>query len=158
MVQCYICGESLNEPSKCILCEEYVCQEHSRSFEVGHEKSEGSERKLYAYVCDRCMEIVEELKRKPREEWTEEDKTKSKGMIGKIITALGKAGLAIITAIFAFALWLFAKGEKESDELNQVNLAIGQADANSKMPNESTSETSFAEETEFKEEEEGVAI
>jgi len=157
-MRCYICGESLNEPSKCILCEEYVCQEHSRSFEVGHEKSEGSERKLYAYVCDRCMEIVEELKRKPREEWTEEDKTKSKGMIGKIITALGKAGLAIITTIFAFVLWLFAKGEKETDELNQVNLAIGQAEGDSETPNESTSETSFAEETTFKEEEEGVAM
>jgi hypothetical protein len=51
------------------------------SFEVGQEKSDSSERKTYAYVCDRCMGSIEELKQKPREEWTEEDKSKSRGIL-----------------------------------------------------------------------------
>ena len=156
-LQCYICSRSLNQPSKCILCDEYVCQDHSRSYEVGEEKSDRSERKIYAYVCDRCMEAVEELKKKPREEWTDEDKAKSKGKIHKILSALGKAGVAIVTALFAFALWLFAKGENDGGESEQMLNAQG--DVNTEpSPSDSTGEASFAEETTFKEEEAGVAM
>ena len=148
-MQCHICNRSLNQASKCIICEEYVCTDHSRSFEVGSEKSEGSERKIYAYICDRCMETVEELKRKPRDEWTEEDKAKSKGMIGKILEALGQAGITIVAAIFTFALWLIAKGQKESGEEEHVSIADGGVKLIG-FPSEPTGEASFAEQTTFK--------
>ena len=153
MLKCYICSKSLNESSKCILCEKYVCQEHSRQFEVGDEKSDASERRIYAYICDQCMEALEELKKKPRDEWTEEDKAKSKGMIGKILRALGKAGMAIITAIFAFALWLFAKGTKENGEPEQSPI-VGSDAKSEEFAAESTGDASFAEEPTFKEEDE----
>jgi len=157
MVHCYICGKGLNEPSKCILCEEYVCRTHSRSFDVGNEKSNGYEKRVYAHICDRCMEAVEELKRKPREEWNEEDKTKSKGMIGKILNALGKAGLAIVTAIFAFTFWLFTKGENKSGESEQAHIAQDNVTME-ESPSESIGETFFAERPTFKEDEPSVAV
>ena len=101
------------------------------------------------------MEAVEELKKKPREEWTEEDKAKSKGMIDKILGALGKAGIAIVTAIFAFAMWLFAKALKQNGEADQT--AIAESDVKpEESPSESRGEASFAEETTFKEDETGV--
>jgi hypothetical protein len=152
VLECYICGKSLSEPNKCILCEKYICQEHSRQFEVGDEKSDASEKKIYAYICDHCMEAVEELKSKPRDEWTEEDKTKSKGMIGKIIRALGRAGMVIITAIFAFALWLFAKGTKENGEPEQSPIVESDAKPG-ESATESMADTSFTEETTFEEDE-----
>lgn len=66
MTQCHICGKSLKQPSKCVLCDKYVCDNHSRSFEVGQEKSGNDQKKVNAYVCDECMQAVEELKKKPR--------------------------------------------------------------------------------------------
>jgi len=155
-LECYICSKSLNEPSKCILCEKYVCQEHSHKFEVGEEKSDASEKKVYAYICDQCMEAVEELKKKPRDEWTEEDKAKSKGMIGKILRALGRAGMAIITAIFAFALWLFAKGTKENGGPEQSPTVESDVKLGESTP-QSMGDGSFAEETTFQEDEATVA-
>jgi hypothetical protein len=155
-LKCYICGRFLTSPNKCILCEKYICQEHSRSFEVGVEKSDNSEKKVYAYICDRCMEAVEELKRKPREEWTDEDKTKSKGMIGKILGALGKAGIVIISTIFAFALWLFAK-RKEENEQDLTLIAENDAELIESL-NKSTEEELFTEEMTFKEDEDNTAM
>lgn len=145
MTQCHICGESLKQPSKCILCDEYVCDNHSRSFEVGQEKSGNDQKKVNAYVCDECMQAVEELKKKPREEWTEEDKGKSKGMMEKIIMALGAAGMAIITGIFMFATWVYAKSvDGEESEMNDSSVPEGGG------PEEfANAETSFTQEDTF---------
>jgi hypothetical protein len=148
--QCYICGTTITQSKKCILCDEYVCEKHSDSFEVGQEKSDIENKKIYAYICERCMEAVEELKRKPREKWTEEDKTKSKGMIGKILGALGKAGMIIIASIFAFALWLFTKGERDTNDAGFTN--IPESETKLEFQTESTGETSFTEESTFKKE------
>jgi len=157
-MECYICHKTLDQASKCILCEEYVCQEHSRSYEVGHERSEGSERKIHAYICDRCIEAVEELKRKPREEWSDEDKAKSKGMIGKILHALGVVGMTIILAIFTFALWILAKGDEEGDEPGTSSMIDGDAKSGWDFPSESMGEGSFTEETTFEEDESATAM
>lgn len=156
MTQCHICGQSLKQASKCILCEKFVYQKHAQSFEVGEEKSSGRETKMNAYVCNECMNAVEELKKKPREEWTEEDKGKSKGMIEKIIMTLGAAGMAIIMGIFMFALWIYAKtsgtGEAEIDET-----AEGHAIPEWSFPSEPL-EGSFSEEQTFQENQPGMAM
>jgi hypothetical protein len=96
------------------------------------------------------MEAIEELKKKPRREWTEEDKAKSKGMIGKILRTLGKAGVAIVTAIFAFAMWMFSKGKEKNSELDQTYIVKSEEKPEGFL-NESTDEASFMEETTFKE-------
>jgi hypothetical protein len=103
------------------------------------------------------MEAVEELKKKPREEWTDEDKAKSKGKIHKILSALGKAGVAIVTAIFAFALWIFAKGENQDGQPEQMPNVEGDVNVE-QLSSDSPGEASFTEETTFKEEESGVAM
>lgn len=155
-MQCHICGESLKQPGKCILCDQPVCENHSLSFEVGEEKSGNNSTKVNAYVCDECMNAVDELKKKPREEWTEEDKGKSKGMIEKIIMTLGAAGMAIIMGIFMFAFWIYAKtsgtGENEIDETTE-----GHAITEWSFPSEPL-EGSFSEEQTFQENQPGMAM
>ena len=148
MTQCHICGESLKQPSKCILCDKFVCQKHAQSFEVGKEKSSGRESKVNAYVCAECMNVVEELKKKPREEWSDEDKGKSKGMIEKILMALGAAGMAIITAVFMFALWIYAKSANAEGEGDEMTESEGSQIPEWSFPNEPL-EGSFAEEQSF---------
>jgi hypothetical protein len=156
-MQCHICGESLKQPGKCILCDQPVCEEHSRAFEVGEEKSGNDSAKVNAYVCDECMNAVDELKKKSREEWTEEDKGKSKGMIEKIIMTLGAAGMAIIMGIFMFALWIYAKAtnadEVETDETSTKGAGI----PDWSFPSEPL-EGSFTQEQTFQEDQPGMAM
>ena len=103
------------------------------------------------------MKAVEELKKKPREEWTEEDKEKSKGMIDKIVMTLGAAAMAIITGIFLFALWIYAKAKGEEDAPDETATKPSSGSEWS-FPSESLDESSFAEEQSFKEHEPGVAM
>jgi flagellar basal body-associated protein FliL len=90
------------------------------------------------------MEAVEELKKKPREEWTEEDKGKSKGMMEKIIMTLGAAGMAIITGIFMFATWVYAKSA--NGEESEMNESVTEGGAPEEFAN---AETSFTQEDTF---------
>jgi hypothetical protein len=157
LTQCHICGESLKQPSKCILCDKFVCQKHSQRFEVGEEKSSGRENKVNAYVCDECMNEVEELKKKPRQEWSDEDKGKSKGMIEKILMALGAAGMAIISAVFMFALWVYAKAANGEGEDGEMSKTEDSGIAEWSYPSEPL-EGSFAEEQTFEEDQPGLAM
>ena len=112
MNRCEICGKGLSLPRKCIICESVFCDNHVEKFRFPEQKSESLQNDSTVYICIKCLQYIRGMKSKPEHLWSDEEKIKTKGMAGKVVKMLGAAGVALVVAIFFFALWLFKKAAK----------------------------------------------
>ena len=112
MNRCDICKKMIVTPKQCVVCRGSFCDNHVESFKLTKDESETFQSNPEVYICLSCLHNIRGMRSKPQQLWSEEEKVKTKGMAGNIVKILGAAGIALVSAIFFFALWLFKKASK----------------------------------------------
>ncbi len=116
MNQCDVCKKILYQPKQCIVCNAFFCDTHIESFQSQNLGSESFQKESNVYICRDCLQYITRIKNKQKHLWSEEEKVKTKSMAGNIVKILGAAGIALVSAILFFALWLFKKTAKHATE------------------------------------------